>query len=539
MTGEPDSARWRTLAAYALLVAYVVVRELGNSAYDDSYFFKRFALHAVEHGVYAWNLGDGPVHGSTSQLFQLLTTPIVLLTKTHFVAAVRVLDGVFLVLTAAVLLRRARAPWVLLAMGNALVLSAVRSNMETALALAVLSVALVRELQPARGTAMRNDLGSAAATVLVYLARPDAALIVGVVALLRRRWEGQPWVPYVLLSGAMMATLWATLWAYYGTALPLSFHIKALGLHSYGPHVSAGRWREKTPHLLAFGLTIAPLVWVLVRARVWRTRDATLALTLGAAAFVVYHALGTHEIMGYRARFYVPALVPLCLATSRAWVDAAVRPARAVPFLLGWVVCMVVAVQLGWAPSGEGFFLTMLPWPTYAMLVGAVVLAVSWPGRPLAIAACLLLGTALWIPLDHAALRSDTEVLHRHDREVTTARGIGDVARCLPPGSTVYHSEMGVPGLALYRMRVVDLAGLLSTDIALHGLRFQERCSADRPEAIFLPHKNYQALNAEITATPCFADYVRVVQRSSSPLYVRSDLAAAFLACGTEYREWR
>ena len=103
----------------------------------------------------------------------------------------------------------------------------------------------------------------------------------------------------------------------------------------------------------------------------------------------------------------------------------------------------------------------------------------------------------------------------------------------------MYHSEMGVPGLALYRMRVVDLAGLLSTDIALHGLRFEERCRAEHPEAIFLPHKNYRALNAEIAASPCFADYVQVVRRSSSPLYVRADLASDFLACGTAYREWR
>ncbi len=539
MARGDESSRWVPLAGFAILVAYVVVRELGNSAYDDSYFFKRFALHAVENGVYAWNLEDGAVHGSTSQLFQVLTTGVVLLTKTHFVAAVRVLDGVLLVLTAGILLRVARGPLVLLTLGNALVTSVVRSNMETALALAVLAAALVLELRTSRDPKPRADGLSAVATVLVYLARPDAAVIVAVFALLQRRWSGRGVVRYSMMLGVSMALVWAALWAVYGTALPLSFHMKTMALHTYGPHIASRRWAEKVPHLLVFAFTVAPMLWLLVRARVWKRRDATLALTLGALAFVAYHVVSTHEIMGYRARFYVPALIPLCLASARVWPSERVELRRWGLFVLVWAGAAAVAYARGWMPNGDGFFLTVLPWPVYAMVVVGWTVALAWPGRGLAVVGYLLVGTVAWIPMQDTELRSDTDVIFRHNREVTTTRGVFDVARCLPAGSTVYHSEMGVPGLVLYRMRVIDQAGLLSRDVAMGGRSFQTRCAAERPEAIFLPHKNYRALNAEIAASECIGDYVRIVKRSSSALHVRSDLAQGFLQCGTEYREWR
>jgi len=71
------------------------------------------------------------------------------------------------------------------------------------------------------------------------------------------------------------------------------------------------------------------------------------------------------------------------------------------------------------------------------------------------------------------------------------------------------------------------------------GRSFQTRCSEERPEATFLPHRNYRALNDEIAASECMGDYTRIVNRSSSALHVRRDLAEGFLQCGREYGEWR
>ncbi len=534
---DDGATRWSAFAAIVVLVVYVVVRELGHSAYDDSYFFKRFALHAIENGAYAWNLDEGPVHGSTSQLFQLLTTLVACFTKSHFIAAVRVVDGVLLIATGAVLLRAVRGSVLLLILGNALVLSAVRSNMETALALCVLAWALVRELGPSVAV-RRHDVGSAAATVLVYLARPDAAAIVGLCAVLLRWFDGRPLRVYAISLLGMMAAIWGGCWAYYGSALPLSFHMKTMALHTYGPHVASLRWQVKWPNLLAFAFVVAPLMWVLVEARVWKTRDATLGLALAGLGFIAFHVASTHEIMGYRARFYVPALVPLGLAAGRVWPRECPPLRTVAAFVVPWGLCAAGAYVLDWAPNAAGGPLKALPWPTYVAVVAGAVVAFRWPTRGWRVGLPLLAGTLAWLPLEAPAVRSDVEVLTRHNRELTTTRGVFDVARCLPPGSTVYHSEMGITGMVLYRMRVVDMVGLLSLDVAMGGLRFEERCAADRPEAIFLPHRSYRALNAEVTSAACFDDYVRIVDQSSSALHVRSDLATEFRSCGSEYREW-
>ncbi|HVR18457.1 MAG TPA: hypothetical protein VMS65_02130, partial [Polyangiaceae bacterium] len=108
-----------------------------------------------------------------------------------------------------------------------------------------------------------------------------------------------------------------------------------------------------------------------------------------------------------------------------------------------------------------------------------------------------------------------------------------------PNVSTLYHSEIGVPGLVLPHARIVDLAGLMSRSIALDRPRFDAYCSRDRPEVVFLPHRNYAEQNREIAASACLRGYTRVIGRSSSPLYVRNDLAAAFDGCARDVARFR
>jgi hypothetical protein len=59
----------------------------------------------------------------------------------------------------------------------------------------------------------------------------------------------------------------------------------------------------------------------------------------------------------------------------------------------------------------------------------------------------------------------------------------------------------------------------------------------DRPPAIFLPHKNYRDLNEEIAQSHCLGGYRRVVERSSSALYVRRDLYPRFHVCAARRRD--
>lgn len=67
-----------------------------------------------------------------------------------------------------------------------------------------------------------------------------------------------------------------------------------------------------------------------------------------------------------------------------------------------------------------------------------------------------------------------------------------------------------------------------------HGVRkvsFDAACRVDRPEGLFLPHRVYSALNEEIQRSECIKGYVRVIEESSSPLYVRADLYPRYAAC--------
>jgi|GEM_PF-1598728 len=536
---------------FAVLVAYVTLRELGSTAYDDSYFFQRFAIHFLEHGTFAWNLEDGPVYGSTSQLFQLVATAVTAATRTHFVVAVRIVNAVVLCGLGAVLMRwcarATKTTWhgqaiVLLGLGTPMVLTTVITGMETAIALALLAVVLTR-IVPARGDGPSSMKPSVAAllTVTVFLCRPDAAVIPFVAYVgstgLRREWPKA----YLVWLAASMALVLATAWAYYGTPLPLPFYMKTVGLQTYGEHFVGLGWREKQLHS---GLTLAfsaPLVWIVATGK---PRGPTLALTLAVVALWGYHLSATNEIMGYRGRFYVPGVVALVMAAARSW-DSLSRSRATLAFALVWAVAVVVAYRGGSIPTHEGFFISTVAWPAYAgTLVGGVAVLVvparapAWSGLAIVFVASLA-GTIGWKPPRSIHAPDDRRVMRRHAREVTTVRGIFDVARCLPSDEPVYHSEMGVTGVVLIDRRVVDLAGIVSRGPGIEGKSFQALCEADRPAAIFLPHRNYKAQNAEIRASECFADYVRVVDRSSSPLHVRRDHHDAFLQCATDIHRWR
>jgi hypothetical protein len=76
------------------------------------------------------------------------------------------------------------------------------------------------------------------------------------------------------------------------------------------------------------------------------------------------------------------------------------------------------------------------------------------------------------------------------------------------------------------------LAGLLSPDWLFRRVSFDSACRSDRPEGLFLPHRVYGALNREIQRGQCIKGYVRVIEQSSSPLYVRADLYPRYAACG-------
>src|SRR5206468_7387916 len=62
--------------------------------------------------------------------------------------------------------------------------------------------------------------------------------------------------------------------------------------------------------------------------RDWSSDVCSSDLVASAGALALYHALMTNEVMGYHARFYAPALLPLGLAAALAWPDFRARERR-------------------------------------------------------------------------------------------------------------------------------------------------------------------------------------------------------------------
>ena len=101
-------------------------------------------------------------------------------------------------------------------------------------------------------------------------------------------------------------------------------------------------------------------------------------------------------------------------------------------------------------------------------------------------------------------------------------------------------SSPGAGKTTLLEHTIRDLAGLWSPEWLFRGAAsVDDLCRRDRPDAIFLPHRNYAGLNRELIASDCLKNYVRVTEASSSPLYVRADHAQTYLDCSTRAGETR
>lgn len=370
---------------FALYVAYLLLRGLEVVPYDDGYFFKRFAVNFSEHGTLSWNPGEGPVHGLTSQLYSVVAVGLYRLAPAHFVLASKVLAALCLIAAVwrltPLLTRRVgklggfALSW--LTFGNPLVTATIHTGMETAFTLLVLSLCLSSFVEHAEAPRPHEPLRAAAWCTLVYLCRPDAALIPVVTFAVLRSGKRAQLFEFALGLAGFLGAFSLLFERYYGTALPLPFYAKALGQNPYDTELRRLGAADKRLHLLTWLAMAAPLL------AAWRPRQNRAALALGVAGlgFVAYHAAFTNEIMGYQARFYVPALVPCGLAAAHgAGALGRIAPSRKA-LVLGAGAVLVVA----------GYFTDFLPnrtSPPLERLSGSAYLAqlepilkLMWPAE--------------------------------------------------------------------------------------------------------------------------------------------------------------
>jgi hypothetical protein len=268
-------------------------------------------------------------------------------------------------------------------------------------------------------------------------------------------------------------------------------------------------------------------------------RDAwNNTLLVSAVTFVLYHFFATVDIMGMQGRFYVPALPHLVLAASRgeqAHGGSHWRFASGALYLL--LVAALFHAQLPPVGNLSGDDNLTVVYYVLGTLAGLYVLLAPRRGPVLVFAPAVLLLLAAAACVDgfhptRRVLRSDRALLALHQARFTVYYGLDTLRRCFGDAIHVYHSEVGVVGLRFQHGTVTDMAGLLSPEWLFRRVSFDTACQRDRPEGLFLPHRVYGALNQEIQRSACIKGYVRVVEESSSPLYVRADLHRRYVRCG-------
>jgi hypothetical protein len=366
--------------------------------------------------------------------------------------------------------------------------------------------------------------------VVLWLARPDTLLLTVPVywyAARSHRLRG------LVLIAASVGLCLIAFKSYYGTALPLPFYAKQRAYSPYDAHFLELSSRSARERFSVFVWASTPL-WLVALAR----RDrCNCALLLSALAFVLYHRFTTVDVMGMHGRFYVPALPHLILAASRGeqlHARSRLRYASAALYVL--VVAGLFYAEL--PPIGDLDTDDNLTPLYYALgtLAGALVLMAPRRGwlrtwLPPLLLTFAIVACALSFHPKRRALRSDNALLTMHAKRFSVYRGLETLRNCFGEAIHVYHSEVGVVGLRFQAGKVTDLAGLLSPDWLFRKKSFDAACRADRPEGLFLPHKVYSTLNEEIQAGKCIKRYVRVIEESSSPLYIRADLYRRYRAC--------
>ena len=498
--------------AFAVTVAFQTVFALSSDLWDDALFFQRIGRNIVHHGVAAWNVADGPVHGSTSQLFQMVAAAVVAIAPHHYHLAVKILLGAALVCLLIVLGRAlphdrdtpreegdqswARLAVLLCGLCAPTAQLLIASGMETLVAMLVLAVfllVLLRVRARAFGSRPAELAAFTGAQVLVYLARPDMVIVTFLVAAIAlyepsKGPLGQRRLLELLaLSLAAIAALLGLLRLYYGTAFPLSFYLKSRALTPYDEHYLSLGVPGEQRQLLTWLAFTGPFAYVAL----FRPRQLTIALLAGAAAFVAYHHVSTVAIMGYHTRFLLPATVPVLLAAALAWPSFVRRRPwwKGLPILVGLPWLLIEGTRRLWIEGWKtDFYLGWLP-PEHALAFAIPTLLLFLSpllGRLRGYACETLVPLAAMAAAWHATQAtpppsdlSDEAAVWRIAPRMAAMTGIDVVRRCVREPTHIYHSELGVPGVLFPESKITDLSGLMNPRLVFERSSFDEYCLAD------------------------------------------------------------
>ncbi|MFH0825869.1 MAG: hypothetical protein V2B18_24195, partial [Pseudomonadota bacterium] len=327
--------------------------------------------------------------------------------------------------------------------------------------------------------------GAAAALVggFAFAARPDLMVFTIAVPLWLACFDrstpnaGRRWVIVLLTGAAVSLAVAATAQAYFGSAVPLSFHAKVGGL--YGPFIHKQYQYIPLRQFIYFVMGLFPFFGVisanLCFSLMWRRSSGSClesGLVISIALFLAYYLFFVLQIMSYRSRFYCLSIPALAYVAGRSldhimggasgFRDRIERTVNRRAFMSGVTVLVLIA---GVASSGYAY-LQARKNPACAPL--SFDLKKEYEAR----------WSGYWPLLP--------EISSLPDDLVIATTEVGRVA-AFNPGK-----------------RVIDLAGLNDTSIALNGFREEYVFGTRPPDVIFMPHPHYKELIEAIEACPYF-----------------------------------
>ena len=355
----------------AVLRSDLVIEQMG----DDALFFVRYAHNFLSSGRFSWNIGESPAFGSTSQLYQLLTTAGVAFLPGREAVAVAILPAIMGSIAVLVLLRMSlrltgpvavhapahtpitlRVPvmaFAALLLGfNPKLYGHWFTGMETTTSIA--AVALL--LHMTHESAMRPwylRYGLPAMIVLLCWVRPDLVVIAGPVLLLalgasdtvRRRSA----LTGILLAGIGLGLSMAVWWLYYGSPVPLPALIKT-ALSPYARTAIAeyhyGNVAEFFLLLREDSIAFLLAIYFFLR-RPYCASTADMGLALGACTFILFEMFGNKlPITSGGARFLMPVLPIMLWYAIRGFAMALADLLHMAPGAAGAFATACIAVTL-------------------------------------------------------------------------------------------------------------------------------------------------------------------------------------------------
>jgi hypothetical protein len=485
--------------------------------FDDAYMFIRYAR--IWHMGYgeAWNIGEAPVYGNTSQLhflFVLLLTSFPAMTDDMVIKGSSALPSYVLLFWLPWFAARhaslfpAHARWqkYLLWMGIVCPLwyrytpfsYHAYTGMDTALS-ALLTLWLIDVVLTYDRSGQRRWLPVLVLLVyLGYLTRPEnivsgslfVALYLGVWRKRFRQTVSVAIAVVILLLLDALVKYW-----YFGDVVPMAFYTKSSGFFEG----FAGKFHNH-PLFPIFYILLA--VWPFFALLIFSVkRDQTMGLLafLLPAVVVTAYFFTMQNIMNLYARYEYPLTMYIIAAALLYASTDLFQPFRKKPVIVAALLSVALYQALAYGDSQVGNLIHYLLRDTENAGVcenGVLNYPLNLPG-----------------PVNYSWKDKMFQMT--------------DAFRDAPVGTTVVTTEHGYFGAKNLNVTIIDVAGLHNRYMAHHGFS-AEWLYAQKPDVIWLPHWHYTCLNHKLVFNEEFRQHYKlypglfnlgIALRTDSPRY--------------------